>query len=776
MDSTPKPPRRRFLKGLGALLGTPCLPSAGSLRSLAVGTAGLAGALRAEPSLAQTAWRSALYPTHWAPPTEASFESDRLIQDFSYAGYRRGEAEVPLIAGPLFAVTDYGADPSGVLDSTLAIQTALDAAAAAGGGVVSMPAGLFRVSPQGSNGWSLRITGSRVVLRGAGRARSVLFNDSSAMRGRQILRVEGASTRWTTVPSGSPQPLIRSDLLSPTTVIPVASVAGFLVGDWVVVRADATDAFVAEHNMSDLWAGYGSALGGVQFLRQVTAIDADAGTLTIDVPTRYYLKTRDNARVHKAVAHVEEVGLEDFSICNREHATASAGTGWGENDYTVAGTGAYDAHDCYAIGLRRARNCWIARVTTSRPAVNTGLSHILSNGILLENCRSVTVRDCDFQRPLYGGGGGNGYMYRLLGSNECLLLNCAARYNRHGFVMSLMSCSGNVIQGGIAQMTRTQAASPGTTSGEGCDHHMHLSQSNLVDGVQLDRDFFTAHYRTNYGTPPYHGQTAVHSVFWNLVGTAYQSGKSYIARTEQARYGYVIGTRGPASGITTTSLLDSTGRTQPTDYTEGAGTGDSLLPLSLYHDQLGRRLGTTPVPPHPVALSALAGAGQVVLRWYAASTATAYHLKRSTSRHGPYAVVATVSGTSHTDTGLTGGTEYFYVVSALNLTGEGGDSLEASATPTSPPPAAPGSLLASAFSKTQVNLSWADNSGNESGFAIERSTRATSGFSQIATVAANQRTFSSTGLKSRTTYYYRVRAFNAAGNSAYSNTASATTP
>lgn len=776
MDPTEQPPRRRFLQGLGALVGSPCLPLAQPLRPLAVGALGAAGALRGEPSLAQTTWRSALYPAGWIPPTTASFESSKLIQDFSYAGYRRGEAGLPVVDGPLFVVTDYGADPSGVADSTAAIQSALDAAAAAGGGVVLLPAGLFRIAPQGTNGWALRITGNRVVLRGAGRSRSMLFNDAPAMRSRQILRVEGSNSRWSTVPSGSPQPLIRSDLLSPTTLIPVASVAGFVVGDWVVVRADATDAFIAEHGMTDLWAGLGSALGGVQFLRQVTAIDATAGTLTIDAPIRYYLKTRDNARVHKAVAHVEEVGLEDFSIGNREHANATASTGWGEDDYSVVGTGAYDVHDSYAIALRRARNCWIARVATYRPAVNVGLSHILSNGILLENCRAITARDCDFQRPLYGGGGGNGYMYRLLGSNECLLVNCAARYNRHGFVISHMSCSGNVIQGGLAQVTRTQVAAPGTTAGEGCDHHMHLSQSNLVDGVQLDQDFFTAHYRTHYGTPPYHGQTSVHSVFWNLVGTAYQSGKSYIARSEQARYGYIIGTRGPASGITTTSLLDTTGRTQPTDHTEGAGTGDSLLPLSLYHDQLGRRLGITPVPPNPVALSALAGAGQVTLRWYPASTATAYHVKRSTTRHGPYATVATVSTTTYTDTGLSGGTTVYYVVSASNATGEGGASIEASATPTPPPPAAPGSLTATAVSKTQVNLAWADNSANETGFAIERSARATSGFAQIATVAANVRSFSNTGLKSRTTYYYRVRAFNAAGNSAYSNTASVTTP
>lgn len=565
--------------------------------------AGAFALLLAGSALAQTEWRSTLYPENWVPPQALRFESDRLIQDFSYAGYHRGEREIPSVAGPLFDVTSHGADPAGVADSTVAIQSAINAAIAAGGGVVALPPGTFKVSPQGNNAYALRIAGSRVVLRGAGRERTFIFNDAHAMRSRHIIRVDGSGSSWATVPAGSPQTTIAEDLLSPTTSIPVAATTGFAVGDWVVLRADATDAFVAEHNMTDLWAGQGAGLGGVMFKRQITAVDEAARRLTIDVPIRYYLKTRDNARVHRAVPHVEEVGLEDFSIGNREHPTASSRTGWGEEDYNTAGNGAYDAHASFAIAFLRVRNAWISGVASYRPPGNTVNTHLLSNGILLQNCRGVTVRNCDFQRPLFGGGGGNGYMYRLQASNECLVRDSAARYNRHGFVFSHMACSGNVIHGGIAQVTRTQAAGNGTTSGEGCDHHMHLSQSNLIDGVQLDRDFFTAHYRGTSGTPPQHGQGGVHSVFWNLHGAAYQPGKTFIVRSEQARYGYIIGTRGPASGLTTGS---ATARTAPVDHTEGAGRGDLLRPLSLYHDQLTRRLARLHAAPATARLVNLA--------------------------------------------------------------------------------------------------------------------------------------------------------------------------
>jgi hypothetical protein len=64
----------------------------------------------------------------------------------------------------------------------------------------------------------------------------------------------------------------------------------------------------------------------------------------------------------------------------------------------------------------------------------------------------------------------------------------------------------------------------------------------------------------------------------------------------------------------------------------------------------------------------------------------------------------------------------------------------------------------------------------ESGFKIERKTSAGGTYAQIDTVPANQATYSDTTVEEGTEYFYRVRAFNSAGNSTYSNEASATTP
>ena len=87
---------------------------------------------------------------------------------------------------------------------------------------------------------------------------------------------------------------------------------------------------------------------------------------------------------------------------------------------------------------------------------------------------------------------------------------------------------------------------------------------------------------------------------------------------------------------------------------------------------------------------------------------------------------------------------------------------------------APSNLTATSISSSQINLTWQDNSSDETGFEIERKTGSGS-YSQIATVGVNITSYSDTFLSCGTTYYYRVRAYTAVANSDYSNEASATT-
>ncbi len=539
-------------------------------------------------------WRSALYPEDWTAPTVTSvdYATDKFLQDFSFAGYHMGEAPIPQISSPVFNVTDapYNADKTGVSDSTTAIQAAINAAQTAGGGVVYLPAGTYRVAPPSGKNQALLISAGKIVFRGDGPSSTHVLNSSTNMRGKSILLVQATTPLdWR---SDGTTSALSADLNGPATVLPVAEAALFAVGDWVSVRNDATDAWVDEHNEPD-WTGQGADLGGLAYLRQITAVGTDS--LTIDIPTRYALKTRDAARVVKMASPLTEVGLENFSIANIQNPGA---TGWGEDDYNVEGTAAYSCHAAYAIRLTGAANSWITSVASYAPDANTSTAHYLSNGIRLDFCRSVTIAECYFQRPQYGGGGGNGYAYRFEDSGDNLVENCTAEFSRHGYLFSGMATAGNVLYRCIDRQTARYTGPSGSivAEGRGSEHHAHFSHSNLIDSCTAESSMFLAVYRP-FGTDPKHDITAAHTVFWNVQGRGDSNWQgalgNVVVASQQSRYGYVIGTRGTRSEVNVGVYYGSSAsatKTAPVDFVEGVGEGSELTPASLFEDQVLKRL------------------------------------------------------------------------------------------------------------------------------------------------------------------------------------------
>jgi hypothetical protein len=183
---------------------------------------------------------------------------------------------------------------------------------------------------------------------------------------------------------------------------------------------------------------------------------------------------------------------------------------------------------------------------------------------------------------------------------------------------------------------------------------------------------------------------------------------------------------------------------------------------------------TPPAVPSSLSASSVSET-QINLSWTDNSiNEDGFRIERKTGSGGTYSEIATVGAdvTSYNNTGLSEATSYYYRVRAYNSAGNSSYCDEANATTY---PAAPSGLSASAASSSQINLSWTDNSSGESGFKIERKTGSGGTYSQITIVSANVTTYSNTGLSEATTYYYRVRAYNSADNSNYSNEANATT-
>jgi hypothetical protein len=536
---------------------------------------------------ATNSWRSVLYPETSYAPSEANLETDKVLQDFSYAGYHGGAASIPDVAGPVFDATGapYGADPTGATDSTDAIQSAIDAAGQGGGGVVFLPPGTYHLSVPSDRNHALLMNRPGVVLRGAGRDRTFLLNTTySGMRSKVVIRVAGPHEAAFKAIGTAQSPLSR-DLLNSTCVIPVASASSFQTGDTVVIRNDITDDWLNERGEPD-WFGQNTNLGGLTYRRTVTAVDAAAGTITVDAPTRYVLKLRDNARVVRlALPPLAEVGLEDFAIGNVENP----GTEWEQSDNSIPGKPSYEVCGSFLLMLERTRDCWVRRLSTFQAEGNNSTSHVLSSCLDVRESTHVTVDDCSFQRPQCGGNGGNGYMFRLYHSGECLIQHSQAQHSRHGFMVGGIGASGNVIHDCTDATTGHACGATGShaTSGRSNDFHECFSQACLVDVCTGDDSFWEAAYRGGKGANPHHNLTATHCVYWNTNGEG--TLKEALVQSEQAGYGYVIGTRGPRSRVELPRLFPSA--TDPVDHVEGEGEGDTLVPFSLFEDQVRRRLG-----------------------------------------------------------------------------------------------------------------------------------------------------------------------------------------
>lgn len=175
-------------------------------------------------------------------------------------------------------------------------------------------------------------------------------------------------------------------------------------------------------------------------------------------------------------------------------------------------------------------------------------------------------------------------------------------------------------------------------------------------------------------------------------------------------------------------------------------------------------------PAAPTGLTATAGTGQVSLSWTTSSGATTYNVFRGTTSGGPYSQIGTSVTSNYIDNNVTGGTKYYYVVTAANSSGQSGDSNEAAATPTAAVPAAPTGVTANAVSQ-QVNLSWNPSAGAAT-FNVKRSS--THGGPYTTIFSPTTSSYSDTGLTNGTTYYYVISAVNTVGESANSAEVSAT--
>ena len=246
---------------------------------------------------------------------------------------------------------------------------------------------------------------------------------------------------------------------------------------------------------------------------------------------------------------------------------------------------------------------------------------------------------------------------------------------------------------------------------------------------------------------------------WNAVPGA-TSYKVYRATSKSGTYSLL--------GTVTATSYTNTGAKEGTTYyykvkaANGAGE-------SAYSNVVSGKVVVTPKPAAPVVkIGNSAASGKPVLTWNAVSGATSYKVYRATSQNGTYSLLGTVTATSYTNTGAKAGTTYYYKVKAVNSVGESAysNTVSGRAKAVTPKLSAPVVKIGNSSTSGKPMLTWNAVSGATS-YKVYRATSQNGTYSLLGTVTTTS--YTNTGAKAGTTYYYKVKAVNSAGESAYSN-------
>jgi hypothetical protein len=507
-------------------------------------------------------WQSSIVYYNGDKLVYISDSAGNRIPDFSYAGYKNGEAELPYVETVKIIEPVEG-------DNTEHIQNAINELARlplnASGfrGALLLKAGVYRISG------TIYLNESGIVLRGEGdgedtTSNTIIYAVGNYPHQRSVIIAGGGNiTRWADRVENSTTKIIDDYVFVGAFKFRVENPSLFKQGDNIIIYHPATDAWLDAVDRGGTasdpgWTIYDGI--NIVYNRYIEKIIGD--TIFIDAPVFYTLnKNLSESYVYKYSREgiKTNIGIENLRVDIEA------------NDLPTNSNG-NENHAWQAIELMQIEDAWVKKCT----AIHFGQS-----GFRTSTASRITIDSCKAIDPISRITGERRYNFNLYHASQLILVkNCYARYGRHDFVSNGTSTvSGCVFYNNVSEYTYS--------SSEG---HRWWSQGLLYDNILFkspNYSYVLALYnRGDKGTG--HGWGAVNSVAWNC---KVENSKNIIIQKPPTAQNYAIGCMaGKVSGL----KVDGALFVQPEGYIEGTNR-EGLNPSSLYIAQLNERRNYTSV-------------------------------------------------------------------------------------------------------------------------------------------------------------------------------------
>lgn len=433
-----------------------------------------------------------LLTLHPLLPTSAQTETSELwgsqgelwnpasrLPDFSFAGYRYGEAPIPTPA-VVANVMNFGAVGDGIADDTTAFENAI---AAVNNGAILIPAGRYKITRV------LYIRKSNLVLRGAGPSLTTLvftkhltelIGPPPGTSGLEswswsggLIWVEGAETTAKLAD-------VTANAARGSKALTLSSTAGLSVGQTIRLTMTDPDGSLGRHIHADQLDAHPTLVGRrlVRFPSKIAAISGNE--ITLERPLRHDVKTQWSPEIRSFSGQLEEVGLEGFKM---EFPTRVYGGHFQEDGFN-------------GIWMDGVANSWIRDITV----------HNFENGIMIERSLFSTVNNVSLTADVANRRNVSGTYYtghhgiQLRRSDDCMVSNFSIP-TRTYHDLTVEDTTGCVYMKGSGVDVNF-------------DHHTYLPHENLFTEINIGTG--TRHFASSGSRNP---ESAARETLWNVSST-----------------------------------------------------------------------------------------------------------------------------------------------------------------------------------------------------------------------------------------------------------------